>query len=135
MKTQKDGCPELTPRELVILAEDYDALVAWYVDALGFRVTRAFTEGYRYTNLETASGIRIGIAPASEVGVKPGDRSAHTVILQVGVADVKALFDQVQTAGGTATFGPSFDERGQFWFGGVSDLEGNPIWVVDENCP
>lgn len=125
----------LSPRELVILAEDYDAMVAWYVNVLGFRMAKSFAEGYRYTNLETDTGIRIGIAPSSEVGVTPADRSKNTVILQVGVPDVKALFATLKEAGGTATFGPSYDERGQFWYGGFVDLEGNPIWVVDENCP
>jgi len=125
----------LSPREVVILAEDYDTLVAWYVEVLGFRIARQFTDGYRYTNLENDSGIRIGIAPAAEAGVTPGDRSGSTVLLQVGAPDVKALFEHLTQAGGTITFGPSFDERGQFWYGGFADLEGNPIWVVDQSCP
>ncbi len=126
---------KLSRREVVILAEHYDAMVAWYVDVLGFRITKQFADGYRYCNLETESGIRIGIAPASEVGVTPGDRANNTVLLQVGVPDVRAFFDRLQEAGGTVTFGPSFDESGQFWYGGFADLEGNPIWVVNENCP
>ena len=125
----------LLPREVILLAEDYDTLVAWYVDVLGFRAAKWFSGGYRYTNLETESGIRIGIAPASEVGVTPGDRANQTVLLQVGVPDVEALFEHVRAAGGAVTFGPSFDEGGGFWYGGLTDLEGNPIWVVDENCP
>ena len=125
----------LQPREVVILAGDYDALVAWYVGVLGFRVVREFSEAYRYSSLETPSGIRIGIAPASEAGVVPGDRARNTVLLQVGVADVKAFFEHLHRLGTAATFGPSFDEAGQFWYGGITDPEGNPIWVVDENCP
>jgi len=125
----------LEPRELVILAEDHEALARWYVDVLGFRVVKTFSGDYHYTNLETASGIKIGLAPAAEVNVKPGDRAANTVILQVGVPDVKALFEHLKVSGANVTFGPSFDEKGRFWFGGFEDLEGNPIWVVDENCP
>lgn len=102
---------------------------------LGFRVTAQFSDGYRYTNLATESGIRIGVAPASEVGVTPGDRANNTVLLPVGVPDVKGLFEHLREAGGTVTFGPSFDDGGQFWYGGIADLEGNPIWVVDGNCP
>jgi len=116
--------PALSPRELVILAEDYDAMVAWYQEVLGFRALRKFANAYRYTHLKTDTGISIGIEPASEVGVKSRDRSANTVILQVAVPDVKALLERIQAAGGTASFGPSFDEGGQFWFGGFSDLEG-----------
>jgi len=125
----------LSPREAVVLADDYDAMVAWYVNVLGFRTTKQFSDGYRYTNLETESGIRIGIAPASEVGVTPSDRVNNTVLLQVEVQDVQALFEHLRRTGGTVTFGPSFDVAGQFWYGGFTDLEGNPIWVVDENCP
>ena len=127
--------PKLKPREIVILSEKYEQLVAWYQEILGFRVVKVFCEGYRYTNLETESGIRIGIAPAAEVGVKLRDRAANSVILQIGVPDVRALFEHLCASGGKAVFGPSFDERGRFWYGGFTDLEGNPIWVVDENCP
>jgi len=125
----------LFPRELVVLAEDYDAMVAWYVDVLGFRIVKQFTQGYRYSNLETASGIRVGIAPASEAGVTPGDRTKSTVLLQVKVPDAKRFFEHLKLAGASIAFGPSYDESGGFWFGGFTDLEGNPIWVVDENCP
>ena len=126
---------DLRPREIVILAEDYEALVAWYRDVLGFKVVQEFTEGYRYCNLETVSGIRIGIAPAQDVDVQPSNRAANTTLLQVEVDDVKALFQHLKDSGSTVTFGPDFDENGSFWFGGFEDLEGNPIWVVDANCP
>ncbi len=125
----------LTPREIVILADDYDAMVKFYTDVLGFRIAKTFSDGYQYCNLETETGIRIGIAPAAEVGVTPRDRTSNTVLLQVGVPDVPLFFQQLQRAGATVIFGPSFDETGKFWFGGIADLEGNPIWVVDEDCP
>ena len=126
---------KLTPREMVVLVDDFDATVSWYVDVLGFRVTARFTEEYRYANLETESGIRIGIAPAAEMGVEPTDRANNNVILQMGTPDVKALLCRVQENGGVILFGPSFDQGGGFWYGAFADLEGNPIWVVDENCP
>jgi predicted enzyme related to lactoylglutathione lyase len=129
------GKAKLARRELVILAKDYDAMVAWYVNVLGFRVTRTFDDGYRYSNLKTESGIRIGIAPAAEMGVALGDPANNAVLLQVGVPDVRVFFEHLREAGGDTTFGPSFDEAGQFWYGGFTDLEGNPIWVVDANCP
>ncbi len=125
----------ISPRETVILAEDFDAIVAWYVNILGFQIVKTFNDGYRYCNLETESGIRIGIAPAAEIGVVPRDRASNTVLIQIEVRDVRLLFEQLREAGGDITFGPFFDESGKFWYGGFSDLEGNPIWVVDENCP
>lgn len=126
---------KLNPRESVIFAEDYKAMVDWYQEVLGFKVIRQFDQGYRYTNLETESGIRIGIVPAEEMDVKPGDRRQNTVLLQVEVADVAKFLTYLKEKGGAVTFGPSFDKDDGFWYGGFQDLEGNPFWVVDENCP
>jgi hypothetical protein len=98
-------------------------------------VTRTFDDGYRYSNLETESGIRIGIAPAAEVGVALGNPADSAVLLQVSVPDVRVFFEHLREASVDITFGPSLDEAGQFWYGGFTDLEGNPIWVVDANCP
>jgi predicted enzyme related to lactoylglutathione lyase len=126
---------KLDPRESVILAEDFQALVDWYQRVLGFEVTRLALEDYHYCNLENESGIRLGIAPAKEMGVISIDRKSNTVILQFQVADVKGFLENVREKGGDITFGPSLDKKEGFWYGGFSDLEGNPFWVVDEDCP
>jgi predicted enzyme related to lactoylglutathione lyase len=126
---------EIRPRETVILASDFSKLVDWYRDVLGFKVVKRFEEAYHYCNLETSSGIRIGIASAEEMGVKPLDRAVNTVVLQFEVDDLKEFFSGLKAAGGVVTFGPNFDKKDEFWFGGFSDLEGNPFWVVDKNCP
>jgi len=132
---EQEARQNLSSREVVVLAEDYDALVAWYVEVLGFRVASRFDDGYRYTNLENENGLRIGVAPASEAGVLPGERAKNTVLLQIEVPDVQAFFARLRASGTAILFGPSRDETGAFWFGGFADSEGNPIWVVDENCP
>jgi len=126
---------ELRPRESVILAENFDALVEWYQAVLGFKDTLSVSDDYNYAVLENSNGIRIGIASAEQMGVVPADRTKNTVLLQVEVPDVKEFFDHLKKHEGGASFGPSFDEKGQFWYGGFHDLEGNPFWVVDENCP
>ena len=126
---------EIRPRETVILASDFQELTTWYQDVLGFAVTRLFEDDYHYCNLETPSGIQIGIASAAEMGVEPADRSTNTVILQFEVDDLQEFFAHLEEAGGTITFGPSFEKNNDFWFGGFSDPEGNPVWVVDKNCP
>ena len=126
---------DVRARETVILASDVSALVNWYRDALGFAVTSLFEDDYHYCTLETPSGIKIGIASAAEMEVEPTDRSLNTVVLQFEVDDLKEFFTHLEEAGGTITFGPSFDKNGEFWFGGFSDPEGNPIWIVDKNCP
>lgn len=125
----------IRPRESVILAKDFSALVAWYKDVLGFSITKLFEEDFHYCNLETQSGIKIGIADAMEMGVEPDDRSKNTVILQFEVEDVKEFFAHLDQKGCSTAFGPSFSEKDNFWFGGFKDLEGNPCWVVDKNCP
>jgi predicted enzyme related to lactoylglutathione lyase len=127
--------PKLNPRETVILADDFDTLVAWYRDVLGFRVSKLFEDGLHYANLETASGIRIGIGVAGEMQVEPGDRATNTVLLQFEVDDVAALLTHVAASGGLVQHGPAFNEADGFWFGAFSDPEGNPCWVVDAACP
>ena len=79
---------ELRPREIVILASDYEKLVRCYRDVLGIRVTDTCDDEFHYCCLETASGIKIGIAPAAEVRVVPGDRSKNPVLLQLEVDDL-----------------------------------------------
>ena len=126
---------DLRARESVILAENYEALVAWYEKVLGFKDTFSVEEDYSYSILENSNGIRIGIASAEQMGVEPADRTKNTVLLQVEVPDVKEFFDHLSEHEGGAIFGPSYDKKGEFWYGGFHDLEGNPFWVVDENCP
>lgn len=65
---------ELRPRETVILATDFSRLVDWYRDVLGFTVVKLFEDDFHFCNLETPTGIRIGIGDAKEMGVVPGDR-------------------------------------------------------------
>ena len=118
---------KLHPRESVILADDFQALVDWYQQVLGFKVTRLFEQDYHYCNLENENGIRLGIADAKEMGVNPNDRKNNTVVLQFQVADVKGFLEHVGDNGGKITFGPSLDKKDNFWYGGFSDLEGNPF--------
>lgn len=126
---------ELRPREPVLFATDFSALVAWYRDCLGFTVDRLFEDEYHYCNLTTSSGIQLGIADATEMAVEAQDRMRNSLVLQFEVDDVAAFFEHLKSQGGTVTFGPSLDEKGGFWFGGFADIEGNPSWVVDKNCP
>ncbi len=126
---------EIQPRETVILASDFAPLVAWYRDVLGFREVRRFEDGYHYANLENGAGIRLGIASAQELGVVPTDRSQNSVVVQFQVDNRAEFFAHLSESGGTVTAGPSFDPKLKFWFGGFSDPEGNPFWVVDKDCP
>jgi uncharacterized glyoxalase superfamily protein PhnB len=126
---------ELRPRETVILADNFSNLVAWYRDSLGFKVVQLIEEGFHYCNLETPSGIRLGIADAAEMDVVPHDRASNTVVLQFEVDDVKEFFAHLEKAGASITNRPQFNAESAFWFGSFADPEGNPCWVVDKNCP
>ena len=126
---------EIRPRESVIFAENFQLLVEWYQKVLHFKIIQQFEDQYYYCILENEHGLKIGIADAKEMGITPGDRKNNTVVLQFQVQDVKYFFQYLQKYEGIITFGPSFDEKGQFWYGSFQDLEGNPLWVVDENCP
>jgi len=125
----------LKPRETVLLADNFDEMIEWYKTVLGFQVTQLFEDEYHFCNLETTSGIKIGIADAKEMGVEPKDRSSNTVLLQFEVHDIELFFNHLKQNNTEISFGPSFDKKDQFWYGGFLDIEGNPIWVVDKNCP
>ena len=126
---------DIRARETVILASDFSGLVNWYRDVLGFAVVKMFEESYLFCNLETSTGIKIGIGSAEQMGIEPGNRANNTVVLQFEVDNVTPFLEHVGENQGVVTFGPSFNEKDNFWYGGFTDPEGNPIWVVDKDCP
>ncbi|MHC4469818.1 MAG: VOC family protein [Planctomycetota bacterium] len=124
---------ELRLLNVVVMAEDYEGLRDWYVEALDLTVKGEWTEKYHYAELVSAGRFVVGIASAKEMNVTPGDRKSFTVTGQLVDDDVRVLA-RMKGKGGDVPFGPSFDEDGQFWFGGFGDLEGNPWWVVEEGA-
>ena len=121
--------------ESVIFAQDWPKLIDWYVEVLGFEIEMRVETDYHYCVLKHPGGARLGIAHAAEMEVDVKDRSNNSVLLQFQVPDVKVFLSRVSELGGSTIFGPSYEENEKFWFGGFNDLEGNPFWVVDENCP
>jgi uncharacterized glyoxalase superfamily protein PhnB len=126
---------KICPREPVIFAINFKTLINWYVDVLAFRLINIVEDHYHYCYLENSHGIAIGIADSKEMGVFPTERKNNTVVLQFEVTDVSLFFEYLKEKGGTITFGPSYDKKDEFWYGGFNDLEGNPFWVVDDKCP
>ena len=121
--------------EPVIFAENWPKLIDWYIQVLGFKTSTRVETDYHYCVLKHLGGADLGIADAKEMSVSIKDRSSNSVLLQFQVPDVKDFLTRVSEQGGSTTFGPSYEKDEQIWFGGFSDLEGNPFWVVDENCP
>jgi predicted enzyme related to lactoylglutathione lyase len=114
----------------VVLARNYPKLVAWYRKALAMKVKRVVTEGFDWTEL-AREGLRIGITPAKQMGVKLPAKRSNAVVLHLVSRDVRGLMKQVKRAGARILFGPSHDEKDGYWYGAFADLEGNPIWVID----
>ena len=131
---------KILPRETVLVAKNYQSLIDWYINNLNFKIINNFPD-IKYCYLETDSGIKIGIADMEELikstpANKPlSKRVMNTVILQICTNDLQSLFKKIKNNGGSVLFGPSYDEGDKFWFGSFTDIEGNEIWVVDENCP
>lgn len=123
------------PRETVILAKDRERLIRWYRDLLGFRITAKYESEYHYYNMETQSGIKIGIGDLDEMSISPAEPRMNAVLLQIEVDDVRAFMADIDRSDGATVFGPSYNEEDGFWFGAINDPEGNQIWVVDPQCP
>ncbi len=73
----------------------------------------------------------IGIADALEMGVTPhAEKKNATLVAQFNVEDVAAFLARIKDKGGEVPFGPSYEADEDLHFGGFSDIEGNPSWVV-----
>lgn len=116
----------------VVLAENYEELIDWYVKTFDLNIQSQTQEGEGYTELEHSGKLVVGIAKAHEMGVHPTTPRSNTVIIQLAVSDIDALFDNVQKTGGRILFGPSLDEKGGYVYGGCADIEGNQIWIVEK---
>ncbi len=118
----------------VILAEDYERLRDWYMDALELDLDGEWTENYHYAELKRDGRFVVGIADAAEMKVEPVPKEARkhaAVVPQLNISDVRAFLARIEEKGGDVPFGPSFEKNEGFWFGGFADPEGNPFWVVE----
>ncbi|GEM_PF-423810 len=114
----------------VVLARDYRRLVDWYRKALRMKPKLVVTDGFDWTEL-ARPGLRIGFAPAKQMGVKLPRKRSNAVILHLISKDVRALLRDVKKCGARIAFGPSLNKEDGYWYGAFEDLEGNPIWVID----
>ena len=114
----------------VILAEDYEKLVDWYIKTFSLDIASRREKDYHYTELIQNGQAVVGIAKTEEMGVIPTKPRNNTVIIQIEVSDIQELFARVSDSG-KVLFGPSKDKDGAFIYGGLADPEGNQIWVVE----
>lgn len=116
----------------MVLAENYEELVKWYVKTLDLTIKDKVEEGDEYTELDQSGKLILGIAKAYEMGVKPTTPRNNTVIIQLSVSDINELFGRVRKTGGRILFGPSVEEKGGYLYGGFEDIEGNQIWIIEK---
>jgi predicted enzyme related to lactoylglutathione lyase len=115
---------------VVVLANDYQLLIKWYRDVFELDKMYDVSDEYHYTELGQNGNIIFGIARADEMGKKPVAEHNNFSYAQVAVGDIKLLMSNTEKAGGKVLFGPSEEEN--FYYGGISDPEGNEIWVIED---
>gem|GEM_PF-1299849 len=118
---------------VVHLAEDFESLLQWYKDALDLEVIYEEKGEYHYTELGYDKKVIVGIAIAKEMEHVPTNPRNNTSIMQLSVSDINATFNQIKAHGGKVLFGPSYEEQNKFYYGGVTDIEGNQIWFTQTN--
>ncbi|MBC8384435.1 MAG: hypothetical protein H8E57_02825 [Candidatus Cloacimonetes bacterium] len=116
----------------IVLAEKYNELVNWYMETFKLEKKVSISEDYHYTELASEGKIILGIADAEEMKIKPVHPRSNTVVIQIAVHDISFLFQIVKATGGKVLFGPTKDEENDFTYGGIADMEGNEIWVIEE---
>ena len=115
----------------VVMAADYASLRDWYIEALELELQQEWTEKYHYAELAKDGKLVIGIADAGEMGVTPhAEKKNATLVAQFNVEDVAAFLARIKERGGDVPFGPSYEADEDLHFGGFTDIEGNPCWVV-----
>lgn len=118
---------------VVVFAENFNELVQWYKEALNLEVIYEEQGEYRYTELGYDKEVVVGITPAEEMEHFPTKPRNNTTIMQLSVSNIKAIFKQIEEQGGRILFGPLYEEQHKFYYGGVSDIEGNQIWFIEED--
>lgn len=114
---------------IVVFAENYKELIQWYLDVFSLEILVQKTGDYNYTELGSENKVLIGITPGSEVSHQPNNPRNNACVMQLDVSDIKELLTKAKDLGGKILFGPTLEEQSQFYFGAISDIEGNQIWL------
>jgi predicted enzyme related to lactoylglutathione lyase len=116
----------------VLLASDFEKLLSWYKQTFELQIGHSVSGEYHYAELNKDSNFVIAIADAKEMGANPDAVKNNTAIPQLAVSDVSAGLESAANNGGKVLFGPSYDEKGKFYYGGFKDIEDNQIWIVED---
>jgi len=118
---------------VVLFAENYQALIDWYKDVLALEVIQEESGEYSYAELGIDKQLILGITPAKEVNHVASSPRNNSSVMQLEVAEIHSLFNRVKEKSGEFLFGPTADEKYGFLYGAISDIEGNQIWIVEGN--
>jgi predicted enzyme related to lactoylglutathione lyase len=116
----------------VLLAADIDKLTDWYCSTFELSLSPVNEDNYRYNELSCDGLFVISISDAKQWNVIPSKPRNNTAIIQLTVSSVNECLERVTANGGKVLFGPAHDEVYDFNYGGFADIEGNHIWIVEE---
>ncbi len=121
----------IKPINTVIFAEDFQAMVKWYIET--FDLNPIYYEGMEdgYVDLMSGDQCIVGITAYNEA-----DKPLHlprrsATFMQISSSHMFTLFQRVAETGGKVSFGPS--KEVEYWYGGLKDPENNRIWVYTPN--
>lgn len=117
---------------VVIFAENYEDLVKWYQNVFNLKIITCENDEYHYTELGVENEVFIGITPSEEINHEAGNPRNNSCVMQLKVSEIKTLFEKVKIEGGTILFGPSLEEKSKFFYGAINDIEGNQIWLFED---
>lgn len=118
---------------VVVLCDDYKAQVEWYKNTFDLKVLMEETGAYSYTELgHDKNHVIVGLTPAKEMEHKPSSPRNNSTFLQLKVKDMEKLYENVKANKGKIIFGIKTEEKYNFKYGSIADLEGNEIWVIEE---
>lgn len=117
---------------VVILCDDFEAQVDWYSNTFEIKELLKESSDYNYVELGHDKHVIVGLTPAKEMKHQPNKPRNNSALLQIGVKDIETLFEKVKANNGKVLFGPNLEEKSNFKYGAIADLEGNEIWVIEE---
>lgn len=117
---------------VVVLCDDFEAQIAWYKSTFNLKELLKESGAYNYVELGHNKHVIVGLTPAKEMKHQPAKARNNSTLLQITVKDMETLFKKVKTNNGKVLFGPSIEEKHNFKYGAITDLEGNEIWVIEE---
>jgi len=117
---------------VVVLCDDFEAQVEWYKNVFELKELMNESGAYNYIELGHNQHVIVGLTPAKEMKHQPAKPRNNSTLLQITVKEMETLFKKVKANSGTVLFGPSLEEKHNFKYGAITDLEGNQIWVIEE---